>query len=241
MNATTGSSIPKTGLTSKIQMYIEHVCGHKSISKFVWQGLCFTLLKQFPTVLGTVIRSSIYRTILARVGKSCLVERNVRFEIPIKIFVGDRVFIGENCWISPSSVSGRIEFENDSFLAHLSTLRGDGGTILIGEHVHISRNAYINGVGDVEIGKDTMIGPNLVIISGNHSFDDLHTPMRLQGVQPAKVKIEEDVWLGSNVSVMPGVTIGKGTVVAAGAVVTSDLPPYSIAAGVPAKVIRKRQ
>ncbi len=236
-----GDSIPGGGLKNKVLSYIEHVSGNKNILKFLLQGMFFVLFKQFPTILGTYMRPVVYRSILGKVGSGCLIERDVRLEIPTRIFLNDRVFIGENCWISSGSIDGEIVFGNNTFIAHRCTLRGHGGKIFIGEHVHISRNSYINGAGDVEIGKDTLFGPNVVIASGGHNFEDLNLPIRLQGDEKAKIRIENDVWLGANVCVMPGVFIGKGAVVGAGAVVTKDLPPYSVAAGVPAKIIRNRK
>ena len=237
----TGDAIPKSGMGHKVLLYIEHVTGDRKILRFLWQGLLFVLFKQFPTILGTYVRPLVYGNITGRVGKGCLIEKNVRVEIPSRIFLGDRVFIGENCWISAGHKNGEIRLGHDTFIAHACTLTAQGGKIVLGEHVHISRNTYINGIGDVEIAADTLLGPSVVLVSGNHPYDRLDIPIRLQGVQRAKISIEEDVWLSAQVIVLPGVTIGKGSVVGAGAVVTKDLPPYSIAAGVPAKVMGNRK
>jgi len=237
---TTGDTIPKSGLKGKALLYVEHVTGERKIFKFLWQGLFFLVFKQFPTVLGTLIRPLLYKNILGKAGKGCLIERDVRLEIPSRIFLHNRVFLGEHCWISAGSKDGEIRFGDDSFIAHRCTLTAQGGKILLGEHVHVSRNTYINGNGEVEIGKDTMFGPNVVLISGDHVFDDVNVPIRLQGIARDKITIGHDVWVGANVCVMSGVTIGEGTIVGSGAVVTKDIPPYSIAVGVPAKVLRKR-
>ena len=237
----TGDAIPTSGLIHKALLYAEHVTGYRNILRLMCQGILFVLFKQFPTILGTYIRPLVYRNILGKVGKGCLIERNARLEIPSRLFFHDRVFVGENCWISAGSKDGKIRFGDNAFIAHCCTLTGQGGKISIGSHVHISRNSYINGIGDVEIGDDTLLGPNVVFISGNHPFDRLDIPIRVQGVQRAKISIGNDVWLSANVTVVPGISIGKGAVVGAGAVVTKDLPPYSISAGVPAKVIKYRK
>ena len=83
------------------------------------------------------------------------------------------------------------------------------------------------------------MGPGVRIHATNHSAD-LHLPMMLQPLREADVVIEDDVWLGANVIVTSGVRIGRGAIVAAGAVVTKDVPPYAIVGGVPAKVLRMR-
>ena len=236
-----GESIPKSGLKNKIIAYILHVTGESNVSKFVLQGTIFLLFKQFPTILGTYIRPLLYKLLFKNIGKGCLIESNVRLEIPSGICMNNRVFIGENCRISVGGIQGKILLDDDAFIAHGCTLIAQGGHITLGKHVHISRNTYINGVGDVEIGNDTMLGPNIVLISGDHVFDDINIPIRLQGGTKAKITIAENVWLGANVCVMAGVSIGKGSVIGAGSVVTKNIPPYSIAGGVPAKVIRDRQ
>ena len=91
-----------------------------------------------------------------------------------------------------------------------------------------------------EIGRYSAIGPHSAIMTYKHLFDDVSIPIKFQDLELKKVKIGEGVWLGAHVVVMPGVTIGDNSVVGAGAVVTKDIPSYSIAAGVPAKVIKKR-
>jgi len=94
---------------------------------------------------------------------------------------------------------------------------------------------------DLKIGDDVMMGPEVLIIGDNHRFDDLTVPIRLQGnAQSRPVRIEDDVWIGARVTILPGLTIGRGAVIGVGAVVTKDVPPYAICAGNPARVIRYR-
>ena len=241
MDNITGQSIPRQGLAAKALLYVEHTCGERHLGRFFINGLLFLLCKEFPTVFGSWMRPKLYRLILGAVGSGCLLERSVRLEVPSKIYIGNRVVLSQNCWISPGMITGEIRFGDDTFVAHNTTLRAEGGTIVTGEHVQISRNCYLNGCGNITIGDHTMLGPNTTIVSVNHRYDRLDKPIRLQGIIREPVTIEEDVWTGANITILPGVTIGRGTVVAAGAVVTKDIPPYSIAAGVPAKVVGSRK
>ena len=95
--------------------------------------------------------------------------------------------------------------------------------------------------GEVHIGKNVMMGPDCIIYTQNHRFDDLEKPMIEQGFQKEQpVVIGDDVWIGVRVTILPGVRIGNHTVIAAGAVVTKDIPDYAIAGGVPAKVLKYR-
>ena len=86
-----------------------------------------------------------------------------------------------------------------------------------------------------------MMGPDCLIYTVMHRFDRTDIPMREQGYTPVRpVVIGDDCWIGSRVTIMPGVTLGRGCVVGAGAVVTRDVPPYAVVAGVPARVVRYR-
>ena len=122
----------------------------------------------------------------------------------------------------------------------------DGVTILTPENISVGRRVSIHeyslldGSGGIAIGNDVAIANSCVIISSSHVFDDPDRPIKDQGLTYAPVSIGNDVWLGSRVSVMPGVTIGDGSVIGAGAVVTKDIPPYSIAVGTPCRVVRSR-
>lgn len=90
------------------------------------------------------------------------------------------------------------------------------------------------------IGNYVRIAAHTVIVATQHIFERIDIPICHQGVEGKGITIEDDVWIGANCTVLGGVTIGKGTIVAAGAVVTKDVEPYSIVAGVPAKVIGSR-
>ncbi len=114
------------------------------------------------------------------------------------------------------------------------------GKIMIGDRVHIGEGTIIFSGLSIKIGSDVIIGPQNVIVDSDHRYHDLDIPMNRQPLSFAEVSIEDDVWISSNCVVTKGVTLGKGAVIGAGAVVKKDIPPYSIAVGVPAKVIKKR-
>jgi len=85
-----------------------------------------------------------------------------------------------------------------------------------------------------------LMGPRVTLLAENHVFDDLDLPIKEQGVVRSAIHIEDDCWLGAGSTVLAGVTVGHGSVVAAGSVVTKDVPPGSVVAGVPAKLVRSR-
>ena len=113
-------------------------------------------------------------------------------------------------------------------------------TVEIGDHSGIGLRASLQG--KVIIGSNVMMGPECMIFARNHAFSRTDIPMREQGFEPEKpVVIEDDVWIGARVTILPGVTVGTGAVIGAGAVVTKDVPPYAIVGGNPAKVLRYRK
>lgn len=112
--------------------------------------------------------------------------------------------------------------------------------ISIGDYSGIGKNSVVNG--PITIGKFVNIGEELKVVTQNHRSDRTDIPMQQQGMAEEKeVVIGDDVWIGHRVILLPGVHIGNGSIIGAGAVVTRDIPDYSVAVGVPARVIRNRK
>ena len=122
-----------------------------------------------------------------------------------------------------------------------TALRCHEGTLTLGDKSVLARDVSINCYLDVEIGPCALIADNVYVSDFDHRFADLTTPIKDQGIAKSRVRIGRDVWLGTKVTVARGVEIGEGTVVGANAVVTKDLPAFSVCVGVPARVIRDRR
>jgi acetyltransferase-like isoleucine patch superfamily enzyme len=138
---------------------------------------------------------------------------------------GDRVTVGRFAMIRPSGYYGR----------------DIGVGLRVGNRSNIGANCYIGCSGGIEIGENVMMSPGVSLFAENHNFVRTDIPMKDQGVTRKMIVIEDDCWLASGSTILAGVRVGRGSVVAAGAVVTSDVPPYAIAGGVPAKVIGWRK
>lgn len=110
----------------------------------------------------------------------------------------------------------------------------------IGNHCNINRDCFIQAAGGVTVGDWVLIAPRVAIISQNHVFDGIDVPVSMAPDHRASVVIGDDAWIGMHAVILPGVRIGRGAVVAAGAVVNKDVEPFSIVAGVPAKHVRFR-
>jgi acetyltransferase-like isoleucine patch superfamily enzyme len=160
-------------------------------------------------------------------GKELIIEdyAEINARSTQKIILGNRVTIGKYAIIRPGNLYGGEP--------------GEG--LVVGDHSNIGPYCYIGCSGHISIGNNVMISPRVSIYAENHVFDQIDVTIKSQGVKKEKVVIEDDCWIASNSILLAGVTIGKGSVVAAGSVVTQDVPPYSVVAGVPARVIKNRR
>jgi acetyltransferase-like isoleucine patch superfamily enzyme len=115
--------------------------------------------------------------------------------------------------------------------------------IIIGTHTHIGRNTGLSCIreGCLIIGSNVMIAPYCMLTSTVHNNADLDMPMQVQGLSSKMTIIEDDVWIGWNSIILPGVKIGRGAIIAASSVVTKDVAPFMVAAGNPARIIKARE
>ena len=111
------------------------------------------------------------------------------------------------------------------------------GDVVIGDHTRVGLHNTI--IGPVTIGNHVNLAQGITVTALNHIFTDPNKRIDEQGISTTPVVIEDDIWIGANAVILPGVTIGHHSVVAAGAVVTKNVPPHSLVAGVPAKVIKQ--
>jgi acetyltransferase-like isoleucine patch superfamily enzyme len=133
---------------------------------------------------------------------------------------------------------GRLQIGRDTYLESGVTIQSASGRIRLGRRVYLSRGVTVGAVGLVEIGDFTLVGPGCYITDADHRFGDQAVPVPDQGMSSKGATIIEDnVWLGANVVVTSGVRIGRRSVIGASSVVTREIPEFSIAAGVPAKVV----
>ena len=151
------------------------------------------------------------------------------------------VFLDRGASVHARNGYGRLILGRWVHLGAGTALRCHEGTLSLGDKSNLARDISINCYLDVEIGDSALFADNVYISDFDHRFDDLAQTIKDQGIAKSRVRIERDVWLGTKVTVCSGVVIGEGTVVGANAVVTKDLPPFCVAVGVPARVIKDRK
>ena len=199
-----------------------------------------------PKIMAVIRGIVFYRRRFKEVKGLLFVEKGVKIKFGKKIRLGKNALLKECCSINALSYSGVVVGDNFSLgenavIECTGTLNAVGDSLVVGNNVGINRDCYVAVRGRVKIGNDVIFGPGVKIFSENHNYSDLDKPIRLQGVTKLETSIGNDVWLGANAVVMPGVSIGDGCIVATGAVVTKDVMKYAIVGGIPAEVIKMRK
>ena len=183
--------------------------------------------------------------LLGKNPKAALLGRGVRFFNAPKINFGKFLKLGNHVYISALSKNG-VTFGNNVGIGDFSriivstSLNQVGDYIKIGDNVGIGEFAYLGGAGGLEIGNECIVGQYLSCHPENHVYDDINVSIRHQGVTRKGIKIGNNCWIGSKVTILDGVEIGDGSIIAAGAVVNKSFPANSIIGGVPAKLIKSR-
>ncbi len=176
--------------------------------------------------------------------KELALRKNIILTLKIvgisRMRLGKKVYISEHVRVI-SEEGGRIEIGDQSKIGTMSIVEDRGGFIKIGKNTSINSLSVLYGHGGLTIGDNVRAATQLIIVPANHNFSDPNILISEQGETKKGIIIGDDVWLGARVTILDGVEIGHGSVVGAGSVVTSDIPPYSVAVGVPAKVIRERK
>jgi acetyltransferase-like isoleucine patch superfamily enzyme len=159
---------------------------------------------------------------------------------PTKIKIGKEVFIAKSAVVE-SRRGGNITIGSNTEILDGVLLLTYGGNISIGESCSINPYTIIYGHGETIIGNHVMIAGHCMIIPSEHTFISKDKIIMAQGASNRGIVIEDDVWIGHACSILDGVRIGKGAVIGAGSVVTKDIPPYTVVAGIPAKMIKMRE
>ncbi|MBC5835767.1 acyltransferase [Flavobacterium sp. F372] len=177
--------------------------------------------------------------------KGMLLGKNVSFFNTPKIKFGKFLKLGNHVYVSGLSKNG-ITFGNNVSIGAFSriivstSLNNIGNHISIGDNVGIGEFAYLGGAGGLTIGEECIVGQYFSCHPENHIYDNLNESIRHQGVTRKGIEIGKNCWIGSKVSILDGVQIGNGCVIAAGSVVTKSFPDHSVIGGVPAKLIKER-
>lgn len=201
-----------------------------------------SLLGNVPLGVGIRLRRLSYKYLLNHIGKSVTIQTGVELINAHRIELRDGVSLDRGVRIRCNSSKNQVVLHNKVALGQgVELYCYDRACFEIGEGTSLGSYSRISGLGNVKIGRNCLIAPYVGIFPSNHNYAALDRPIKFQGFTFKGIEIGDDCWLGSGVKVLDGISIGHSCVVGAGAVVTKSLPPYSIAIGVPAKVIGDRR
>jgi acetyltransferase-like isoleucine patch superfamily enzyme len=206
-----------------------------------------------PDVMGLtwmvgrrLCRGALLRARLGSSGGLVFCDRNVRIYHARHIRAGRDFDLEEGCFVNGLSRRGvvfgdRCTVGRGAVVAPSGLLGGEPGEGLkLGDHSNLGAWTYVGCSGFIAIGSNVLMGPRVSLLAEDHNTGSTDAPIKEQGVTRLPITIEDDVWLGAGATVVGGVTIGRGSIVAAGSVVTGDVEPFSVVAGVTATLVRSR-
>jgi acetyltransferase-like isoleucine patch superfamily enzyme len=222
-----------------IRLYLSRQAS--SPGRYLWEQLALSLFGWIPTAVGIGLRAVAYRLIM-RLDGIVAIERGVRIRFADQVRLGSGVYLDEGVYLH--ACPGGIEIGENTLVMHHAELhvynfRGlPHAGIKIGRDSLIGEFNVLRGQGGITIGDRVYTSPLVQIAAVNHVFVDPHRPFVEQGITAQGIVVEDDVWIGAGAILADGVRVGHGAVVGAGAVVTHDVPPHTVVAGVPARVVK---
>ncbi len=227
---------------SKAARYAALVVGRPGFWALVKYELIVTLTSNLPGALGLLLRSKLYPLLLGRVGRNVTFGANVVLRHPHKIRIGDNVVIDDNCCLDAKGTDNQgIDIGTGVFVGRGTILSCKNGDIVIDDHANIGFNCEIFSGGRVRLGKHALVAAYTYLVGGDHAHGRTDIPVLHQARIAEGIEVADNVWLGAHVVISDGATVGRDAIIGAGAVVRGAIPPYAIAAGVPARVIRDRR
>lgn len=224
----------------RLQLYLHRQAS--GLGRYCLEQFVLSLCGWIPTVIGITLRAVVYRFIMRLEGMAAI-ENNVRIRYADHIRLGSNVYLDEHVYLH--AMPAGIEIGDNTYIMHHAELHVfnfrdlPNAHIKIGENCLISEFNVLRGQGGITIGNNVYTSPFVQMVAVNHVYADPEQPIISQGITAQGIVIQDNVWIGAGAIILDGVCVGTGAVVAAGAVVTQDVPPYTIVAGVPAKVVKE--
>jgi acetyltransferase-like isoleucine patch superfamily enzyme len=209
---------------------------------YLGQGFFTSLLGDVPGLPGLALRGLFYRFILKMDGTAGI-ESKVRIRHARNIRLGQGAYLDHGVYLH--ACPNGIEIGAETCVMHNTELHVFNfrslphAFIKVGRGTFIGESVVVRGQGGVTIGDSVLIAPLVKILAVNHNFADVTRPVIDQGITGEGIVIEDGAWIGAGATILDGVRVGTGAVVGANAVVSKDVPPHTLAVGIPAKVVRE--
>jgi acetyltransferase-like isoleucine patch superfamily enzyme len=226
---------------SALRRYQDLVVGSRSLVRLAVYELVVLTSSWVPGALGLLLRRLLYPLLLGGVGRGVVFGQGVVLRHPSKIRLGDGVVIDDLVLLDAKGRSNRgIEIGDGVFLGRGTILSCKDGDILLGDHTNLGFHCEIFSGSTVSVGHHGLFAAQAYLVGGGHEFEAADAAVIDQPRTSRGIALGDNVWLGTGAKVLDGVRVGSDVVVGANAVVNADLPDGAIAAGVPARVLRRR-
>jgi acetyltransferase-like isoleucine patch superfamily enzyme len=229
--------------TSRAARYRELVVGVEA----GWAGLLHyelvtSLAGNLPGALGLAARALLYRRLFRRLGPGAVIGRGVLLRHPGRIAIGESAMIDDLCVLDARGSVEGLSIGAAALVSRETILSCKEGAISIGARANLGWRCVVSSVGGIVIGEAALLAGGCYIGGGRYHLSDRGRSIAEQGsYSRGPVTIGPGCWIGARAVILDGVQVGEGAVIAAGAVVTDDVAPFTIVGGVPARTIRARE
>ena len=219
--------------------------GEQGFAYFIRYELGLLFLRNLQGGLGIFMRGLLFRGLFRHAGRKIFIAPGVTLRHPRRIGLGDEVILDEGCVLDAKGSQGEgIRLGSRVFVSRQAHLGCKEGSITVGDNVSFGPFAIVHSIdaSTVRVGNDVMVAANCYL-AGSPSYRHERTdiPMAEQGLEEGRgIEIGDDVWIGASTVVLDGARVGRGSIIGAMSLVRGEIPPYSIAYGVPATVRGKR-
>jgi len=228
------------GTWANLRLYISRQA--TSPGRYLLEQFLFALAGWVPTVVGIGLRALLYRLVLQMDGVAAI-ENGVRLRFASNIRLGNGVYLDEGVYLH--ACPNGVEIGEGTFVMHHAELHVYNfrniphSGIRMGRNCLISEFNVLRGQGGITIGDNVYTAPLVQMLAVDHVYDDPTRPIIEQGITAKGIVVEDNAWIGAGAIILDGVRVGKGAIVGAGSVVAEDVPPHTVVAGVPAKVVKR--
>jgi acetyltransferase-like isoleucine patch superfamily enzyme len=231
--------VHRSGTVRALRLYLRTKTS--SPTRYAFSELLQALLAWIPSIVGIGLRGICYKLVLRAQGIPAI-EDHVRLHRTEDIVLGQGVYLDAHVVLHGGP--GGLVLGDGVAVMHGCHLNVHNFRGLPGAGIHIGRRTYIGdgtimrGQGGIHVGDNVLFGPRVLVMAVEHVFGDAQKAIMDQGITARGIRIEDDCWIGAGATLLDGVSVGRGSVIGAGALVSRSVPPHSVAVGVPARVTR---
>ena len=227
---------------SALKKYQLTVLGKEGLAYLIKFELIMLFCSWVPGALGFLLRKIFYKSLFAEVGRGVVFGRNLVLRHPHKMKIGRNVMIDEQCVLDAKGCeTAEFVLGDNVIVSRGCILSAKSGSLKIGDNVNFGANCLVYSGKKIHVGRDTLFAAQCYVGGSMYHLDQPDVPPIQQGSYARGVTIGSGCWLGAGAKVLDGVEVGDGVIIGSGAIANKNIEAFTVAVGVPAKVIKKRK